>query len=321
MSLQTTRRASEPGCSSPRHPGRWQRLAPWGVSAAVHGLLATVAAVAVLTGTASPVREMTVAGSLLSAGPVEKVTSVRPRQYGAEPAQQAMQEVARAAESLRSVPTGRSSTELVGLKAAAGAMAELGPASGIYSAPRSSLLGAGGNATHVVFVIDRSGSMIDNFEDVRRAVLLSIGHLSSVQDFHVILFAEGRAIESGPRRLVQPTEANKLAAAAFLASARAGFQSDPTAAMNRAFDVLDAARGGSGKLIYLLSDGAFPDGPAVLALIRKRNADKQVRINTYFCGGGDAQARALLRQIAISTGGLFRQVAEQRSGDGAQAAP
>ncbi len=173
--------------------------------------------------------------------------------------------------------------------------------------PRSSLLGAGGNAHHVVYVIDRSGSMIGTFEEVRRAVLLSIGRLNADQDFHVILFAQGRAIENAPGRLVPPTEANKLQAAEFLASARPGLQSDPIPALRRAFDVLEAAQGG-GRLIYLLTDGVFPDGRAVMATIHARNKNKDVRINTYFCGGGDASAVGMLQEIARATGGLFRQV-------------
>ncbi len=291
--------------------GRWRRLLPWAVSLAVHGALAAVAAAAVLTAAASRPRQVSAAGQLISAEPVRRIASARPRRSAGRPARPAMSDVARRSDPLRSVPAGRGGAELVALSPAAGAMAELAPAAGVYSAPRSSLLGAGGNASHVVYVIDRSGSMIDNFEDVRRAVLASIGRLSEAQDFHVILFAEGRAIEHSPRRLVPPTEANKLAAADFLASARAGFQSDPIPALRRAFDVLAAADGG-GKLIYLLSDGAFPDGQAVLNMVRRRNADKQVRINTYCCAAADAEARALLRRIAVCTGGLSRRVGGER---------
>lgn len=178
--------------------------------------------------------------------------------------------------------------------------------SAFRAAPRSSLLGAGGNARHVVYVIDRSGSMINTFEEVRRAVLLSIGRLGSDQDFHVILFADGKAIENPPRRLVPPTEANRLQAADFLAGARAGNQSNPIPALNRAFDVLEEATGG-GKLIYLLTDGVFPDGPAILAELANRNRDKQVRIHTY-SWGLDSSGLALLKEIARANGGLFRQV-------------
>jgi hypothetical protein len=227
----------------------------------------------------------------------------------------AIDQAARPAEPMRAGPAPGRTVDLIGLgSSAAGAPSALG-LSAFRTAPRSSLLGAGGNARHVVYVLDRSGSMIDTFEEVRRAVLLSIGRLDSEQDFHVILFADGKAIENPPRRLVPPTEASRLQAADFLAAARSGYQSDPIPALSRAFDMLEEATGG-GKLIYLLSDGVFPDGQAVLAVLANRNRDKEVRINTYFCGG-DGSGKALLKEIARSTGGLFRQVGtEAVQGDG-----
>ena len=63
-----------------------------------------------------------------------------------------------------------------------------------------------------------------------------------------------------------------------------------------------------GKLIYLMTDGVFPDGPAVMAEIQARNKAKDVHINTYYCGGGDGAVVSELKEIARSTGGLFRQV-------------
>ncbi len=70
---------------------------------------------------------------------------------------------------------------------------------------RTNFFGTVGIAHHVVFVIDRSGSMIDTFDYVRQEMIASISRLSAQQNFHIILFAAGPPIENGPRRLVPAT--------------------------------------------------------------------------------------------------------------------
>lgn len=283
------------------------RIMPWGVSVLFHVGIAAVAALVAMTVVPGRTRPQTAAGAILAAQPVERITT-SPRASDAtvmgSPAQSARPS-ARALQPMCAAPEPGVRLDLAGLDGACQAAGVFGAA--FQAPPRSSLLGAGGNAHHVVYVIDRSGSMIGTFEEVRRAVLLSIGRLNADQDFHVILFAQGRAIENAPGRLVPPTDTNKLQAAEFLASARPGLQSDPIPALCRAFDVLEDARGG-GRLIYLLTDGVFPDARAVMATIRARNKNKDVHINTYFCGGGDASAVGMLQEIARATGGLFRQV-------------
>ncbi|MCJ7544711.1 MAG: hypothetical protein MUP47_09155 [Phycisphaerae bacterium] len=297
-----------------------ERIVPWGLSLTFHASIAVAAAMVAMT--VAPARPVPVAaaGTILGAQPAERIAAT-PRAYEggiggggvqSSPAAawgEAGRQAARAVERVRGAPAVGSRLDLAGLDSVCGAVGVFGAAFG--AAPRSSLLGAGGNAHHVVYLIDRSGSMIGVFEDVRREVLLSIGRLGEDQDFHIILFAQGRAIENVPCRLVPPTEANKLQAAEFLAGARAGLQSDPIPALRRAFEVLEGAS--DGKLIYLLSDGVFPNGPAVMATIHTRNKNKDVHIHTYFCGG-DASAAGMLQEIARATGGLFRQVGGQAAG-------
>ena len=327
-------------------------VVPWGLSLLIHAGIAAAAAVVAITVVPRGTAAWTAAGSIMAPQPTERIAT-GPRAYDAtlagasnttvpgapayapgqstDAAGQSTEDGgglstngprqgARTVEGIRAGPMSAGPAR-AGLASAVrvdqGADSSCG-AAGVFglplqALPRSSLLGAGGNAAHVVYVIDRSGSMIGVFEEVRRSVLLSIGRLSEDQDFHVILFAQGQAIESPPRCLVPPTEANKLQAAEFLAAARAGSQSDPVPALRRAFDVLEAAPSG-GKLIYLLSDGVFPDGPVVLATIHTRNKDKDVHINTYGCGGGNASATAMLQEIARATGGLFRQVGPEAAG-------
>ena len=171
-------------------------------------------------------------------------------------------------------------------------------------------IGPGGeNINHIVWVIDRSGSMMDSFELVKRAMFTSISELKAIQDFHVILFSDGPPVEGGARRLVPATEQAKLKAVRFLADKRALRQTDPVPALRRAFAVLKMAdRGRKGKLIHLLTDGVFPDNAAVLETIRKLNSHKEVKINTYLYGNRPPVAVAVMKKIKDENGGQYKYI-------------
>ena len=174
--------------------------------------------------------------------------------------------------------------------------------------PRSAFFGGGANAHHIVYVIDRSGSMVETLDTVRTELLISISRLAPKQDFHLIMFAKGLPLEVPARRLMPATAENKEAAAKFLESVRAMGQSDPIPALQRAFAVLARADKRPGRLIYLLTDGNFPDNAAVLAVLRKLNGGKQVAINTYLYGRRPPEAEKVMRQIAKEHGGRYRYV-------------
>lgn len=288
-----------------------ERVMPWGLSLLFHASIAAVAALVAMTVIPGRTCPQTATGAIVAAQPAERIVTGpgAPDVAIAAAPVEVRRQAARAVERVHAAPELGVGLDLASLDSACRAAGVFGAA--LCAAPRSSLLGAGGNAHHVVYVIDRSGSMIGAFEEVRREVLVSIGRLREDQDFHIMLFAQGQAIENVPGRLVPPTEANKLQAAEFLAAARAGLQSDPVPALRRAFEVLEGA--GGGKLIYLVTDGVFPDGPAVMATIHARNKNKDVHINTYFCGG-DPSAAGLLQEIARATGGLFRRVGSEGAG-------
>jgi len=176
-------------------------------------------------------------------------------------------------------------------------------------APRSPFMGTCGSAHHVCFVIDRSGSMIDTFDAVRTEMLKSIGWMAPPQDFHIILFADGRPKELQHKRLVPASDPYKLDAAMFLEPVKAEGKTDPAPALARAFDVLaNADPTKPGKLIHLLTDGVFPDNKKVMEMIHKRNTSKEVMINTYLYGNRPTEAVRVLRQIADENGGIFQCV-------------
>jgi hypothetical protein len=164
-----------------------------------------------------------------------------------------------------------------------------------------------GSADNIVFVIDRSGSMLDTFGPVRAEMLRTISRLSNTQMFHIILFAEGRPLEPDHKRLIPALRRNKKAASRFLSDISAEGQTNPVPALQRAFRVLKVARK-KGRLIYLLTDGVFPDNEAVLRTIAHENRDKKVHINTYLYGTAPPEAVSVMTRIARDNGGRYRFV-------------
>lgn len=79
-------------------------------------------------------------------------------------------------------------------------------------------------------------------------------------------------------------------------------------AINRAFDVLSKANKRPGKLIYMLTDGAFPNNEDVLKAIRARNVSGEVLINTFLYGCRPVVAEEVMVRIADENGGEYRYV-------------
>ncbi|MCE5277300.1 MAG: VWA domain-containing protein [Planctomycetaceae bacterium] len=174
-------------------------------------------------------------------------------------------------------------------------------------APKAGLFGTGGNAHHIVYVIDRSGSMSDSLELVKRECAASMGRLQPSQDFHIILFAEGAPLEPVSKKLVSANDASKLEAVKFLRGVQAQAQTDPLPALKRAFAVLSAANPKlPGKLLFLLTDGVFPDNEKALATIRTLNARKDVHVNTFLYGNRPPVAVEVLKTIANENGGRYK---------------
>ena len=164
-------------------------------------------------------------------------------------------------------------------------------------------------ARHVVYVIDRSGSMVDTFDTIRREVVTSFGRLSSNHNFHVIFYSDKRPDESPPERLVRASDSNKFYAWKFVETIRAHGRSNPVPALERAFDVLESADAGKpGKVIHLISDGEFPNNDELLGTIRQRNQAKDVTVNTYLCGSCPPVAVAVMKRIAEENGGQYGYV-------------
>lgn len=203
----------------------------------------------------------------------------------------------------------------VGAAGAAGGRGDAMIQAGGGGGPRSSFMGSGGRAYHICYVIDRSGSMMDTFDLVTKEMMMSIARLKEVQDFHVLFFNDGPPLENPPKMLVPATAHNKALTGRFLQKLIAQGQTDPIPALERAFAVLDRAdKRRPGKLVYLLTDGVFPNNDRVIGFLATRNRDKSVHINTFLYGSGgpargeQKQAAKVLQKIADAHGGDFRLV-------------
>jgi len=163
-----------------------------------------------------------------------------------------------------------------------------------------------GRLPDVVYLIDRSGSMVDTFDKVRHEMLLSIEGITPNRKFHVVLFADGRPIEKTPRAMTPAKKKAKVALVKFLEPVRASGKTDPIPAINRAFDVLGRGSRGKVAIIHLLTDGVFPDNDAVLKTIRRRNPGGRIKINTILYGNRPPVAEKVMSRIAAENGGKYR---------------
>ena len=191
-----------------------------------------------------------------------------------------------------------------------GASADFGRfAGGSGQGPRSRFFGTGGNAYHIVYVVDSSGSMMETFDQVRKEMRRSILRLSDQQTFHVIFYTIGTPKENPPRRLVFATADQKRQAMEYLDKVQPHGQTDPIPALERAFAVLKSRPGNKkGMLVYLLSDGDFEDNEKVLQRIRELNTDRQVHINTILHHFVVPTAEDVLTKIAEQNGGRYKFV-------------
>ncbi len=180
--------------------------------------------------------------------------------------------------------------------------------------PPSSFAGATGRAYNVVYLIDRSGSMAANFEQVREELVKSIAKLKPEQHFHVIFFGGLRPKEYDARKLIPATQANRKAVAEFVANTASSGVTQGIPAVRRAFDVLrKAKRSRPGKIIYLLTDGEFRYenlrlNDKVLEEIRTRNAGKEVVIHTLLYGRRTEAGEKVLQAIATENGGRYKHI-------------
>ena len=249
---------------------------------------------------------------------------------GGDPLRQAAQErlkdLARAGgwgesgtENVSAILGGR--TDAVGIFAGSGAAVSPGasgrtaaaygtPGGGAGTGPRSSFYGTGGNATRLVYILDHSGSMLDNFEFLKDQAIKSVGNLSANQFFAVILVSD-RVSTVGPAQLQRALPESKKAFADLLRKevaegANDGLLGPFEQAFSRAFAM-------NPELIYFLTDGKFGDG--LIARVAEFNKERRVHINTIAFVTEEPLYKGQLQQLAQENGGTYKFVPQKDVGN------
>lgn len=206
----------------------------------------------------------------------------------------------------RSLPAGltakpKPELTIIGIGAGGGDFSEYGLTVGGGPGPEFFGLGSTARgARRLVYVVDRSGSMIDTFKYVQAELQRSISALRRSQKFHVIFFNSGPPLESPPKRLVSAIDAHKEQFFRFLDTVAPRGGTRPEGAMNRALAM-------EPDLVYLLSDGVDFQ-PSLLPRLEEWNEDRRARI--YTIAYLDPTGGELLEQIAREHDGEFRFFSE-----------
>jgi hypothetical protein len=197
----------------------------------------------------------------------------------------------------------------IGSGDADGASAGFGiPGGGRGQGPRSPFMGIGGNARSVAYVCDASGSMMGlPFDLLKIELRKAVEVLIPTQQFNIVFFQKGMAEPLSRDSMPMATPAKKENAFKWLSEETVASNSDPIPAIRLVFAQKP-------QLMYLLTDGAFDDNDAVVAEIRKLNANKAVKICTiaFFSPQAPESERKpcedVLRTIASENGGQFKVV-------------
>lgn len=154
-------------------------------------------------------------------------------------------------------------------------------------------------AARVFFAIDGSGSMMEAFARVRIEIQRVIKEMPPTMCFNIVVFADdgSKLFKQG---YVFADDKGKRDAEEYLNRVGPHGSSDPVPAFRTVFAA-------SPDVVFVLTDGDFPNSRQLLEEISKSNAVKKVRINTIATMRSDDYDK-LLRQIAEENGGRFARL-------------
>jgi hypothetical protein len=158
-------------------------------------------------------------------------------------------------------------------------------------------------ATSIAYVCDASGSMMAKMSALKLELSRAIMKLRPWQEFSVIFFQDEQPTLLSPS-LVRAIPENKAAALAFLDGVATNGRTDPIPGIRKAFAQHP-------QIMFLLTDGDFPQNDAVLAEIHRLEKQEHVVIHTIAftdSDNHDVEYLSLLKQVAKETGGTFKKV-------------
>ncbi|MBI1336023.1 MAG: hypothetical protein GC164_03570 [Phycisphaera sp.] len=290
---------------------------PWTIAVLFHVALVILAYFIIWTiGAAVPEEEPIIPIATLSPTPGAPMT---PQVQKTMSQSSARRSVTKAATQSTAQLTSKvtANTELIGaLGGATSASNPFGVGVGNGSNFKASFYGTGGNAKRLVYLVDASGSLIDMLPFVIVELKRSISELSDAQEFSVIFFRDGEAVEAPPPGLKKADSQTKQRLSDWITlsagNVEAHGRSSPITALQRALRYKP-------QLLFILSDNITGTGQGgsryeirqrdLLAEIQKANTGG-TKINTIQFLYPDPLAEQgmepTLKAIADSTGGVYK---------------
>jgi len=171
--------------------------------------------------------------------------------------------------------------------------------------------GARAEVDNIIFVIDRSGSMLADMPRLRQELKKAVRQLKPNQRFALILFTSGEPREFSPSRLVAADEATKSQFFAYASDIEAGGRTDPMPALKRAFTLARSAPKSQYTAICLLSDGVFPAADAATQFVQQAAANTNIHVFTYLYGQANKEAELMMKRIAHEGKGSYNFVTRE----------
>jgi hypothetical protein len=165
--------------------------------------------------------------------------------------------------------------------------------------------------SNMIFVIDRSGSMISDLGPLKHELMKTVRQLKPEQRFALVLFTSGEPREFEPGRLVQADEAAKRQFFDYVNALEAAGRTDPMPALRRAFALAKAAPKTQYTAICLLTDGVFPDADAAIAYVAQATRDTNIHVFTYLYGQQNKEAEIMMKRIAHEGNGSYNSVTRE----------
>ena len=206
--------------------------------------------------------------------------------------------------------------ELIGLSAGGGSrVAPFGSTTGAATGISARFFGTGGNATRIIYIVDASGSLIDTLPFVIRELKRSISRLSPQQQFNVIFFQAGNAVEVPPTGWKPASGENKQAIADWITLENGNIV--PRGSTNPLTAIRLAMRYDP-QLVFILSDNITGQGKyevdrtELLNLVTQYTRNKNIAINSIQFLYPDPFNT--LKELAESNGGNYTFISESDLG-------
>lgn len=201
---------------------------------------------------------------------------------------------------------GAGSGESTGTGQGSGPIAAFGvPGGGGGIGPKFMGQGTGARTRSIIFVCDASGSMINKMFLLKRELQRTVDQMKVQQAFNIVFFADEAPQTLSPTLLMASPD-NKRKAYEFLNSVTTYGSTDPIPGIEAAFRQQP-------QLIFLLTDGDFPDNKKVVDRIAQLNPGGKVKVNTIAFVNEDEENKPfieVLKTIAKTGNGIFKRVGQ-----------